>query len=105
MRKALAVPTVTDRIVTHTATMTLVQMLPSNAVSWNSPTRPVAALPVNQSSVNPRQGGAGELASLHAHKPTMTRGGKRKTRNAATYSTVAVRSQAARGNDAIMTAS
>ncbi len=59
MRNALVVPTSADSAVTQMATMQLVQMLPSNSPSANRPVRPSAALPRNQSSVKPRQGGAG----------------------------------------------
>jgi len=59
MRKALAVPTPTVSTVTQQATTTLVHRLPSRAVSANRPRRALCALPTNQSSVKPRQGGAG----------------------------------------------
>ncbi len=59
IRKELAVPTMTDSVVTQKATITLVQMLPSSSASRNRPTRPAASLPRNQSSVKPRHGGAG----------------------------------------------
>ncbi len=58
-RKALLVPISADSNVTHVATMQLVHKLPSNSPSANSPVRPAAALPTNQSSVKPRHGGAG----------------------------------------------
>ena len=57
--KAFAVPTATDKPVTHKATTLLVQMLPSSSESRNSPMRPAASLPRNQSRVNPCHGGAG----------------------------------------------
>ena len=41
------------------ATEALVPMLVSSSRSWNSPVRPAAAEPRNQSQVKPRQGGAG----------------------------------------------
>ena len=47
------------RMVTQMATTRLVQILPSSSVSWNKPNRPEPPPPRNQSSVNPRQGGAG----------------------------------------------
>ena len=54
---ALTVPTATDSIVTQAATIALVPMLFSSGASENSPVRP--GPPKNQSSVKPRQGGAG----------------------------------------------
>jgi hypothetical protein len=59
IKNELAVPTSTDSNVTQLATTTLVQMLPSMAVSANSPRRVASAPPKNQSSVKPRQGRAG----------------------------------------------
>ena len=59
MRNALTVPTRADSAVTHAATMQLVRRLPSNSPSAKSPVRPSLSLPRNQSSVKPRQGGAG----------------------------------------------
>src|SRR6266478_1193833 len=103
MRNALAAPTATDRAVTQLATMMLVQILPSSSVSWNRPSRPEDSFPRNQSSVKPRQGGAGYGALLKANAATMTSGRNRKTRNAATYNMVAVRSQTGRASEAIMT--
>ena len=59
MRNALQVPISTDSSVTQNATMQLVPMLRNKSPSPNSPIRPSGALPENQSSVKPRQGGAG----------------------------------------------
>ena len=59
IKKALAVPISTASTVTHIATTALVHRLPSKARSANRPRRPVPAWPKNQSSVKPRQGGAG----------------------------------------------
>ena len=58
-RNALAVPTATDSTVTQQATSTLVATLFSKGPSAKSPTRLFAPPPRNQSSVNPRHGGAG----------------------------------------------
>jgi hypothetical protein len=58
IKKALVVPTSTASSVTQAATTTLVQRLASMGPSENRPVRP-ALLPKNQSSVKPRQGGAG----------------------------------------------
>src|SRR5450631_1371934 len=58
-RNALAVPSSTDRSVTQRATMQLVKILPMSSESANNPVRPFDEFPKNQSSVKPRQGGAG----------------------------------------------
>jgi hypothetical protein len=52
-------PTSADIAVTQTATMQLVQMLPSKSLSAKRPVRPLAESPMNQSRVKPCQGGAG----------------------------------------------
>src|SRR5947207_1370798 len=57
-RKAFAVPTNTDSMVTHAATITLVPTLLTSGPSAKSPVRPLPP-PRNQSSVKPRHGGAG----------------------------------------------
>ena len=56
-RNAFAVPTATDSTVTALATQTDVTMLFRSGASAKSPVRPCP--PTNQSSVNPRHGGAG----------------------------------------------